>query len=461
MAAFGAPAARGLLASPLRARLTPAASSVARRCLPAPAPDAARRYTLVSPDGKSAEKRLRSLLVRCPEWGTKERLRLAAELEAEEEAAAGGAGGASGGVPELLRSRTSSNMRKGTMLGLAFRWRYKSDCWRARPNAAGGAADGGAGGRKRARHSSAKNDSTNGASNDTPPTLPQCSGALQLMVRRRFAAPPPLYDRTYTTVHAAHSQVLELMSPHIAAAAAALAGPASYAAYSRVGGRGLTWLRVRTLDGALEVTEWLSAVCTLRLRALREWHEALGEDGRRTPAYMDGSSYNSPECELEAMRQVLCQARASTEEAAARQVLPDGTLAEPDAAWVYDYREGNTAALALVASGAAFVARQRMEPLHTFIAAAEAVLMGMCRYMSDSSRALQHRLEWTSATCVALGAAAGDRQVAQSTVPPLVRRMRLLDDDATGAGLLALARTPPPSGEAPPRFVVLPAAPSR
>ena len=399
---------------------------------------------------------MRSLLVRCPEWGTKERLRLAAELEAEEEAAAGGAGGASGGVPELLRSRTSSNMRKGTMLGLAFRWRYRSDCWRERK--AGGAAEGGAGGRKRARHCSTKIDSTTGASNDTPPTLPQCGGELQLMVRRRFAAPAPLYDRTYTTVHAAHSQVLELMSAHIAAAAAALAGPASFAAYSRVGGRGLTWLRVRTLDGALEVTEWLSAVCTLRLRALREWHDALGEDGRRTPAYMDGASYHSPECELEAMRQVLCQARASIEEAAARLVLPDGTLAEPDAAWVYDYREGNTAALALVASGAAFVARQRMEPLHSFIAAAEAVLMGMCRYMNDSSRALQRRLEWTSATCVALGAAAGDRRVAQATVPPLVRRMRLLDDDATGAGLLALATTPPPSGEAPPRFVVLPAA---
>jgi hypothetical protein len=277
-------------------------------------------------------------------------------------------------------------------------------------------------------------------------------------VRSRYFTHSPLYDRTYTTLHAANTQVMDLMVPHITAAAAALIGPSSYAAYARVGGRGMTWLRVRTIEGALEVTDWLGSVCGLRLRALRAWRDALGEDGQRSLAYCVDDAYNSPESELEALRHVLGHSSASIDAAAARLTLPDGTLREPDAAWVQDYRNGNNAALALVANGMAFVARQRMEPMHSFLAAAEAVLEGMCRYICDSRRALEQRLDWTSATSAAQGAAAGDWQEAQATVPPLVMRMRLLDDDAVGARLLALATTPPPLGEAPPRFAMAPHA---
>jgi hypothetical protein len=192
----------------------------------------------------------------------------------------------------------------------------------------------------------------------------------------------------------------------------------------------------------------------LRLRTLRAWRDALGEDGQRSLAYTVDAAYNSPESELEAMRHGLGQALASIDTAAERLRRPDGSLSEPDAAWVHDYRTGNNAALALVANGMAFVTRQRMEPMHSFLDAAEAVLEGMCRYLCETSSALHLRVEWTSAICEALGAAAGCRLEAQATVPPLVMRMRLLDDDPLGSRLLALATTAPPPGEAPPRFVI-------
>jgi hypothetical protein len=268
----------------------------------------------------------------------------------------------------------------------------------------------------------------------------------------RHHAPPRLPDRTFATLHAAEAQVLDLMLPCIGAAAAAWVGPSSREAYAREGGQGLTWLRVRTIEGALEVSFWLEAVCELRLRALRAWRDTLGEDGQRQLAYTVDAAFNSPESELEALRYILKCASASTHSAAAAVARPDGSMRPQDAAWVDDFRRGHAAALRLVADGHAFVARQRMEPLRSYLDVAEAVLEGMCRYTRHTARALRYRMTWTSETCVALGDAAGCRVTAAAAVAPLVARMRLVRDDEQGARLLALATTPPPRGRPPPPF---------
>jgi hypothetical protein len=166
------------------------------------------------------------------------------------------------------------------------------------------------------------------------------------------------------------------------------------------------------------------------------------------------AAYNSPGCELDAMRHILSQASGSTHTAAARLTLPDGGLRAPDAAWVADFDRGHNAALALLASGQAFVAQQRMEPLRSFLDAAEAVLNGMCLYTHDAGRALRGRVAWTGEACAALGDVAGTRAEAQACVPPLVARLRLRADDALGTRLLALATTPPPLGQPPPPFAL-------
>ena len=97
-------------------------------CVPAPAPADAGAYRLTDPSGQLAEKRLRSLLSRCPEWNDAGvRQRLAAALEAEEALS-----GLSSGAVEVLRSHSSAHMRKHAMLRRAYCWRYKGDCWSVR-----------------------------------------------------------------------------------------------------------------------------------------------------------------------------------------------------------------------------------------------------------------------------------------------------------------------------------------
>jgi hypothetical protein len=340
---------------------------------------------------------------------------------------------------------------------------YKSDCWSAR------AAPEASSSRKRACRRPAPNSTGSDAAPActqlalAPPGWcgPFAAGGFDLSAagnaplactQLALHAPPALPDRTFATLHAAEAQVLDMMSPCIDAAAAAWAGPSSREAYAREGGRGLTWQRVRTIEGALEASNWLEAVCETRLRALRAWRDTLGEDGERQLAYTVDAAFNSPECELEALRHGLRQGSASTHAAAAALALPDGSLRPQDAAWVDDFRRGHAAALRLVADGHALVARQRMEPLRSYLDVAEAVLEGMQRYTRHAGRALRCRVAWTSETCVALGDAAGCRVAAASAVAPLVARMRLLQDDEQGARLLALATTPPPRGMPPPPF---------
>jgi hypothetical protein len=395
-----------------------------------------------------ADKRLRALLVRCPEWNDAgERARLADAVQAEDAAA-----GVESGVPALLRSRSGAGMRKKHMLRLAYCWRYSSDCWSRKRG--DGAPE-----RKR-RPAPAP-----GPAATTPSTSAADSGASAQ--RAQLALLPPhgasaaaaaadsaLRDRTLQTAGAAEAQVMSSLIPLIRGATAAWEGPASLVAYGRVRGAGMTWRRVRSIHGALEVTHWLDAVVSLRLRALRAWRDTLGEEDQRAPAYTVDAAYHSPESELEAMRYILVHSSASTHIAAAAAALPDGSLTAQDAAWVCDFRAGHAAALGLVATGLAFVAQQRMEPLRSYLDAAEAVLVGMQRYFADSGAALGRRMVWTSATCEALGAAAGDREAANACMPPLVERLRLTRDDPNGARLLAMATTPLPRGEPPPRFAL-------
>jgi hypothetical protein len=86
--------------------------------------------------------------------------------------------------------------------------------------------------------------------------------------------------------------------------------------------------------------------------------------------------------------------------------------------------------------------------------ASEAVLRGMSLYTRDTSGALRARVAWASDMCAAQGPAAGGWLDAQEVAAPLVARLRLCEDTAEGARLLALAHTPLPRGEPPPRFVL-------
>ena len=400
--------------------------------MPAPSPAEAGRYRLTDASGALTEKRLRSLLSRCAEWhDAGERARLAAALEAEE-----AAGGDSSGAVEVLRSHSCADMRKHAMLCISHAWRYRSDCWSLRA--------GGGGERKRTRRA--------------PPPAAEPSSK-----RLAGEAQPPggdavarwaLAERTLTVSQAAQAQVHGLMVPLIRAAARAWTGPHSAVQYGRARGAGMTWARVRTIEGAAEVSVWLRDVYAQRLAGLRSWREALSDDALRQPAYLCDAAFVSPESELEALRYILSQSRASTHAFAAACRQADGGLLPQHAAWVHDFDLGHQAVLGLVGAACSFVAAQRMESLRTFLHAAEAVLASLRDYTACNIDALQQRLDWTAEAAAAQGAAAGCRLQARAALPPLVQRLRLTGDNEHGARLLALASQPPPRGAPLPPFVI-------
>jgi hypothetical protein len=404
--------------------------------VPAPAPEHAGRYRLTDPSGQLAEKRLRALLSRCPEWNDAgARKRLAATLEAEEAAS-----GLSSGAVELLRSHSSAHMRKHAMLRLAHCWRYRSDCWSERPSA---------GERKRSRKPGA---AVSDDKDDLVPSgkrLALSDAAMQLA----------LSDRTLTVTQAAQAQVHGMLGPHIVAAARAWAGPLSASEYGRVRGEGMTWLRVRTIEGAHEVSVWLRDVVAQRLNGIRAWRATLDPETLRAPAFLCEHAYAAPDSELEALRHIQKHGRASTDDAAERLRQPDGGLLPQHAAWVHDYRNGQASVLALVACANAFVATQRTQSLRSFLDAADAVLDGVAAYTSTTIEALRQRLLWTAEAAAAQGPAAGCRQASQAMLTPLVHRLRLTGDDPDGARLLALASHPPPLGSPLPRFTFATAPP--
>ena len=378
------------------------------------------------------EKRLRSLLARCPEWNDPaERQRLAATLEAEELLS-----GESSGAVEVLRSHSCANMRKRAMLCLAHRWGYKGDCWSTRE---------GVGPAPEARRSRKRT---------APDAEPRSDSGKQLMLapQRLQQTTLPLRDRTFIMHRAAQSHVLEVMTPHITAAARAWTGPHSAVHYGRARGEGMTWLRVRAIEGAVEVSQWMASLCRTRLGALRAWRETLSSEELRTPAYFSDAAFNSPESELEALRYITGQAYASTHGVADAQLAVMGTLRAQDAAWVHDFDCGYENALAMIGAAHAFVATQRMEPLRLYLEASEAVLGGIVQYAEATGASLRIRQEWTSDAAATQGPAAGLRSEAQARVPPLVERLRLTGDSEHGVALLALATTPPPRGTPPQRF---------
>jgi len=402
------------------------------RCSPAPASEDAASFRLTDAAGKLMEKRLRSLLAHCPEWNDpRKRLGLAQQLEQAADCS---------GAVEVLRSRSCASMRKRAMLALCFSWRYRSDCWNARAGGAAGAPREQGGVAKRQR---------------PPPERPSPDA---VSVKRTRPAQPqqvtlPLNDRTFAVLDAAQGQVLQLMTPHIAAAARSWTGPLSAVQYGRARGQGMTWLRVRAIEGAMEVSTWLQSVCTLRLQALRMWRDTLSSERLRSPAFFADAAYNTPDSELEALRYILTQAYASTHSVAEAQ-RQGGTLRPQDSAWVRDFDVGHDEALAMVGSALAFVAAQRMQSLRSFIEAAEAVLGGICLYTQETTRSLNERMHWICEAARSQGPAAGTRAEANASVPPLVARLRLTGECDQGIALLALASVPPAIGMPPPRFAL-------
>ena len=357
------------------------------------------------------------------------RQRLAAALEAEEALS-----GLSSGAVQLLRSHSSAHMRKQAMLRLAHCWRYRSDCWSVRHTGVE---------RKRSRKPAAA------ASDDEDDMVPSGKRLALSDAAMQLA----LSDRTLTVSQAAQAQVHGLLGPHIAAAARAWTGPLSAVQYGRVRGEGMTWLRVRTIEGAHEVSIWLRDVVAQRVKGLRAWRATLDADTLRQPAFLCEPAYAAPDSELEAIRHILTQGRASTEDFAERvRLAAGGVLLPQHVAWVQDYRNGQAAVLALTASAQAFVAAQRTQSLRCFLDASEAVLDGIASYTSATVASLWQRAQWTSEAAAAQGPAAGCRRASQAMLPPLVHRLRLTGEDPDGARLLALASTPPPLGSPLPRF---------
>ena len=382
-----------------------------------------------------------------PEWthsGAGEGTRLADALKLDDREPASWE---SGCVSTQLRRHACSERRTRGLQFLALQWRYKSDCWSKDD------AECGDGERRRRRRTVAAADDP-----EADPSRAEAKRAAlmtQLMQLRRQAL-ASLFERTYTAVQVAHGQVTELMMPHIAAAARSWSGPRSAVQYGRKRGEGMTWLRVRSVEGALEMSRWLEQVYTLRLQALRSWRDALGEDGARALAYTVAGAYNAPESELDALRYVVSLSLAATEANAEilRKRQPDGELTLQDAAWLQDYHDGHSATVAMLNSAHALMARYRMEPLRYFVVAAEAVLDGMLTAMRSNQSAFIQRLEWATEAAASQGAAAGDQASARAALPPLVQRLHLTGDDEYGTRLLALAHTPPPPGQPLPRFVL-------
>jgi hypothetical protein len=372
---------------------------------------------------------LRSLLSRCPEWNDAGvRQRLAAALEAEEALS-----GLSSGAVEVLRSHSSAHMRKHAMLRLAYCWRYKGDCWSVR--------NAGSGERKRSRKPAP-------AAADAGEALP----ASKRFVFDDAAMSLALADRTLTVSQAAQAQMHCFLAPHIASAARSWTGPLSATQYGRIRGEGMTWHRVRGMEGALEVAVWMRDVVAQRLTGLRAWRATLDAETLRSPAFFCDSAFAVPESELEAMRVILTGARMLTAFTTESTRQPDGGLLPQHAAWMYDYDQGHGAAMSMVANAHAFCASQRMESLRNYLDGAEAVLEGIGRYTRSSVESLQQRVEWTTLAAAAQGAAAGCWIEARSSLAPLVHRLRLTGEDPDGARLLALASTPPPLGSPLPRF---------
>ena len=347
-------------------------------------------------------------------------------------------------------SDDSSAVRQRMLLHAAYHLRYKSDCWTECAAIGAGAGEPRRSSRRRSAstHDPGEEKVQGRAKRTTLFVQHQ-----QLQQHLVFSA---LFDRTYTCT--VHEQVRGLMMPHIVAAGHAWAGPLSAVQYGRVRGQGMTWLRVRAIEGAQSVARWLASVCALRLQALQSWRDAMGEAGGRRLAYTVDGAYNAPDSELDAISYVFWEARTATECIAEAQRQRDGVLKPQDSAWVQDYYDGHNSIIAMINVAHAQMAMVRMEPLRTYTAAAAAVLESLCVSMQTTVAGLAQRLDWITEAAVSQGAAAGDKAGAATMTPPMLLRLRLTTDCEQGTRLLELAHTPPPPGQPLPRFVLVDAS---
>jgi hypothetical protein len=163
---------------------------------------------------------------------------------------------------------------------------------------------------------------------------------------------------------------------------------------------------------------------------------------------------------------LLSAASLATQAVVARTAAaaPGGVLPPTEAAWLSDYQLGHASACAMLTACQSFSAAERMQPLRTYLDAADASLQVLRSYSAAQVSALRARAAWCAATCEALGHGAGCRQAAAVALPPLVARLAVTHDAHTGglargaaalAALAALARAPAAHGGAPARFTLL------
>ena len=275
------------------------------------------------------EKRLRTLLSRCPEWNDAgARLRLVAAIEAEEAAS-----GLCSGAVEVLRLHSSSRMRKHAMLRLAHAWRYRSDCWAERST--------GGGERKRSRRTTPSADEAADA---------EASPRNKRAALSQAALCVALADRTLTVSQAAQAQMRCHLVPFIAAASHAWTGPQSAREFGRASREGMTWLRVRWMDGALEVSDWLRGVFVQRLRGLRAWRATLDTATLQAPSFLCDDAYAVLDSEFDVLRVIANQSRSLTDANTERVRQADGGLLPQHAAWAQDFHEGHAAVMAMLAN---------------------------------------------------------------------------------------------------------------
>jgi hypothetical protein len=223
------------------------------------------------------------------------------------------------GLPQLLSAKNCADMRKAHMLHMAHAWRYKSDCWSAKAPAAAGAdvaeahtassaAEAPPAGRKRGRAAGADAEAA------TQPPPARCSARRGRAAPQRCAPPPAppalpqalplllLQDRTFTTLGCARASALRRVAPFVAQACVGWEAHASAAAFGAAGGAGMTWARLRSVEGAIDVSATFTAVLDARLGALHAWRDTLDEATQRAPAYALDATFATPDSELDALR---------------------------------------------------------------------------------------------------------------------------------------------------------------
>jgi hypothetical protein len=243
--------------------------------------------------------RLRALLAACPEWNDgAARARLAAGAPS------------CAGLPELLAAKNCADMRKAHMLHLAHAWRYKSDCWSARAPPGGGGGGGAEG--ADAAGAAAPSRKRVAAAPSADAAAATAAAPARCSARRRRAPSPPsaapplplllLHDRTFTTLGVARGAALARVAPLMTQACAGWEARASAAAFGAAGDVGMSWARLRAVQGAIDVCDCYAAFLDLRLAALRAWRDTLDEEALRAPAYSSEATYATPDCELDAHR---------------------------------------------------------------------------------------------------------------------------------------------------------------